>query len=65
MSGHQWRDHPESTAARRARARREADPPIVSGGQGRSAQEVADSAAWLCWLAVIAALVAVAWRVLA
>lgn len=65
MTGHSWRDHPESTAARRARTRREADPPIVAGGQGRSAHEVTDSAAWLCWLAVIAALVAVAWRVLA
>lgn len=65
MTGHSWRDHPESSAARRARLRREADPPLVAGGQGRSAQEVADSAAWLCWLAVAAVLFAVAWRILA
>lgn len=65
MTGHSWRDHPESSAARRARLRREADPPLVAGGQGRSAQEVADSAAWLCWLAVVGVLAAVAWRILA
>lgn len=65
MTGHNWRDHPESSAARRARQRRETDPPIVAGGQGRSAQEVADSAAWLCWLTVVGVLVAVAWRILA
>jgi hypothetical protein len=28
-------------------------PPLVAGGQGRSANEVSDSASWLTWLALV------------
>lgn len=63
MSGHRRSDHPESSAARRAAARHQ-DPPLIAGGQGRSAEAVADSACWLCWIAVVVAFLAIAWRIL-
>lgn len=52
-NGHNWKDHPESQAAKRHRERREENPPraaVVKGGQGREPEELLDDAGSIVWV---------------